>query len=782
MHGQAGRSRLASATASPMWSPCPWVTRSRSQRSTVSAGRGLFGLPNQGSMRTVLPPGVTVISTQAWPYQVILVSRSSPIGAPPGVIVVVARRLSDRPATLGRWPPNGSPRTSRSSTGRSSPRSVSGPSRPWSWPVCGPRPPAATSPSPRSARRSSGCSPTLSDGALPTGVGGTAAVPIDPTWDVARSACLLAFTVIAFAYTVALVRGARAPWLGIAGTGGGDRRLRLRCVRLGRALSGVPAAPRPEPAPRGRDRGCLRRDDPGPLVPRHAEAAGGSAGAVRPGPPGGGRPPAGLLRRSRSRSAAARAGGHSRRSPGRGRCSSGSGCWSGSSSRWSSPGPRSRPPGPARWSRRRGFSTSTSGSSPRPRSWPPGSTSARGCWSDGGEAVSTQTGYVPSPTDRAYIEATAGPVHPTLAGHRGGCRARAASRSSTAKRDGCCRSWPAADAGSSRSARPSVTRPCAWLSAPPPDGTIVTLDPDRGRTDIARAFWREAGIADARIVVLNRPALEAFAAGEAEPALAGPFDLAFVDALKDEYPAYLEALVPRLAPGALVVADNVLWAGRVSGERPGSPGDGTDRPARLQRRRPASTPGSWRRSCPSATASSSRRSGADRRARPGPAVRGPARAGRHARGRPGSPGRGHDRGRLGGARRAIPGSGERAILDGLRPERRVCRPGRGPRGRRRARLHPAGERRGVRRAVATSWSFARGPSRPDWATSSPPDWRHRPTAPSSSSSDGPVSRRHPGPGPGGRGRPSRGAGRRVARVRGARGDGRAGPRRRSPTR
>jgi caffeoyl-CoA O-methyltransferase len=61
---------------------------------------------------------------------------------------------------------------------------------------------------------------------------------------------------------------------------------------------------------------------------------------------------------------------------------------------------------------------------------------------------------------------------------------------------------------------------------------------------------------------VNAKALEAFAAGE--PALAGPFDLAFIDALKPEYRAYFDALVPRLAPGALLVADNVLWSGRVT--------------------------------------------------------------------------------------------------------------------------------------------------------------------------------------------------------------------------
>jgi caffeoyl-CoA O-methyltransferase len=111
-----------------------------------------------------------------------------------------------------------------------------------------------------------------------------------------------------------------------------------------------------------------------------------------------------------------------------------------------------------------------------------------------------------------------------------------------------------------------------WLAlGQPADGTIVTIDPDRSRTDLARGFWREAGIPDERITVVSARALTAFAADE--PALAGPFDLAFIDALKPEYTAYLEALVPRLAPDALVLADNVLWSGRTSGARPSGPDD-----------------------------------------------------------------------------------------------------------------------------------------------------------------------------------------------------------------
>ncbi len=111
-----------------------------------------------------------------------------------------------------------------------------------------------------------------------------------------------------------------------------------------------------------------------------------------------------------------------------------------------------------------------------------------------------------------------------------------------------------------------------WLAlGQPADGTIVTIDPDAERTALARGWWRQGGIADDRITVVTAKALEAFDADE--PALAGPFDLAFIDALKPEYERYVEALLPRLAPGALILADNVLWSGRVSGSRPSEADD-----------------------------------------------------------------------------------------------------------------------------------------------------------------------------------------------------------------
>src|ERR1700741_4528626 len=104
MAGQAGRVRLAIGIALPTWSAWPWLTRSRSHASTVSSARGLAGLANQGSNRTVTPPGVTS-STQAWPYQVIVVLPPDSIGeAPPRAIVSGlgrdrAVRAPVRPAT-----------------------------------------------------------------------------------------------------------------------------------------------------------------------------------------------------------------------------------------------------------------------------------------------------------------------------------------------------------------------------------------------------------------------------------------------------------------------------------------------------------------------------------------------------------------------------------------------------------------------------------------------------------------------------------------------------------
>ena len=178
--------------------------------------------------------------------------------------------------------------------------------------------------------------------------------------------------------------------------------------------------------------------------------------------------------------------------------------------------------------------------------------------------------WIPTPVDLDWIEATAEPPIDALAAIE---RAAEPDRVPSVDR-ATGRVLGALAAGRRRIVEVGTAfgYSTLWLAlGQPADGTLVTIDPDRARTDRARGWWREAGIDDDRITVVNAPALEAFAGRE--PALAGPFDLAFVDALKHEYAAYVEALLPRLVPGALVVADNVLWSGRVSGARPSPAGD-----------------------------------------------------------------------------------------------------------------------------------------------------------------------------------------------------------------
>ncbi len=54
------------------------------------------------------------------------------------------------------------------------------------------------------------------------------------------------------------------------------------------------------------------------------------------------------------------------------------------------------------------------------------------------------------------------------------------------------------------------------------------------------------------------------AALEVIPRLSGPFDFVFIDCVKTEYEMYLDHLLPKLARGAIIVCDNLLWGGAVA--------------------------------------------------------------------------------------------------------------------------------------------------------------------------------------------------------------------------
>ena len=98
----------------------------------------------------------------------------------------------------------------------------------------------------------------------------------------------------------------------------------------------------------------------------------------------------------------------------------------------------------------------------------------------------------------------------------------------------------------------------AMASALPRGGSLVTCDVNEETTAIARRYADEAGVAD-RIDYRLGPAIETLAS------LEGPFDLVFIDADKGGYVDYYEAVLPKLAPDGVILADNTLF-GLAEGE------------------------------------------------------------------------------------------------------------------------------------------------------------------------------------------------------------------------
>jgi caffeoyl-CoA O-methyltransferase len=93
----------------------------------------------------------------------------------------------------------------------------------------------------------------------------------------------------------------------------------------------------------------------------------------------------------------------------------------------------------------------------------------------------------------------------------------------------------------------------------PEGGHIDTCEFDETHAEVARRYIARSPYAD-RITVHLGPALETI------PKLEGEFDFVFIDADKENYLNYYEALLPRLSPRGLMAIDNTLWSGRVLDE------------------------------------------------------------------------------------------------------------------------------------------------------------------------------------------------------------------------
>jgi predicted O-methyltransferase YrrM len=92
-----------------------------------------------------------------------------------------------------------------------------------------------------------------------------------------------------------------------------------------------------------------------------------------------------------------------------------------------------------------------------------------------------------------------------------------------------------------------------------PGGQITTIEQDDDRIAVAKQFLAEAG-------VLNQTDIIAGDAGVVIPRLTGTYDLVFIDAAKGQYLDYLEKVLDKLSPEAVIIADNVLFRGWVLDE------------------------------------------------------------------------------------------------------------------------------------------------------------------------------------------------------------------------
>ena len=96
----------------------------------------------------------------------------------------------------------------------------------------------------------------------------------------------------------------------------------------------------------------------------------------------------------------------------------------------------------------------------------------------------------------------------------------------------------------------------SMAEALPEDGYLITCEMDPVAIKFAKRFFSESPYGS-KIILKEGAALDTL------KKLSGSFDMAFIDADKENYLNYYEVLLPIMRPGGLIVVDNVLWSGRV---------------------------------------------------------------------------------------------------------------------------------------------------------------------------------------------------------------------------
>jgi caffeoyl-CoA O-methyltransferase len=96
----------------------------------------------------------------------------------------------------------------------------------------------------------------------------------------------------------------------------------------------------------------------------------------------------------------------------------------------------------------------------------------------------------------------------------------------------------------------------SMAAALPDDGHVDTCDIEPAHVEVARRYISRSPHA-AKITIHLGPAIDTIAQ------LEGEFDFVFIDADKENYDNYYEAVLPRLSARGLIAIDNTLWSGKV---------------------------------------------------------------------------------------------------------------------------------------------------------------------------------------------------------------------------
>ena len=89
-----------------------------------------------------------------------------------------------------------------------------------------------------------------------------------------------------------------------------------------------------------------------------------------------------------------------------------------------------------------------------------------------------------------------------------------------------------------------------------PKGQLHTIDTNEELYDLQRKYFDKSGFGN-QIIQHTGNALNII------PTIDKTFDLVFIDADKQNYPNYLEIILPKLKSGSVILSDNVLWTGKV---------------------------------------------------------------------------------------------------------------------------------------------------------------------------------------------------------------------------